>query len=231
MHPDTRLERGELVVMAEHRHLNKKEDYHVHCNYNDHSAPDLTVQNVVKRAEETGLQTLAITEHVRRSSDWIPKYLKELEEVKSQVRLIPGFEAKILRDGSIDCPPEYLDHYFIIASFHTVYGDKQVWVNALKTAIKNPSVDVIGHIAPEPSFTLDSDEVSKLAEMIIENDKIVELNAKYHRPPASWLAAFKQKGVKFHLGSDAHSLPEIGRFEPIADLIAIIDENDDRQKQ
>ena len=138
--------------MAEQRHLNTKEDYHVHCNYNDHSAPDLTVQNVVKRAEEIGLQTLAITEHVRRSSEWVPRYLKELEEIKSQVRIIPGFEAKILRDGSIDCPPEHRDRYFIIASFHTVYGDKQVWMNALKTAIKDQSVDVIGHIALNLAF-------------------------------------------------------------------------------
>ena len=215
--------------MAEHRYLNKNEDYHVHCNYNDHSAPDLTVQNVVKRAEEMGLQTLAITEHVRRSSDWIPKYLKELEEITSKIRIIPGFEAKILRDGSIDCPPDYRDNYFIIASFHTTYGDKQVWIDALKTAIKDPSVDVIGHIAPEPTFALDSKEIGELADMITENDKIVELNAKYHRPPASWLKVFKQKGVKFHLGSDAHSLPEIGKFDTLADLIAIIEH--DQQPQ
>lgn len=209
--------------MAEQRYLNTKEDYHVHCNYNDHSAPDLTVRNVVKRAEEIGLQTLAITEHVRRSSDWIPRYLKELGEIKSQVRIIPGFEAKILRDGSIDCPSEHRDRHFIIASFHTVYGDKQVWMNALETAIKDPSVDVIGHIAPEPSFSLENNEISELADLITQNDKIVELNAKYHRPPASWLGIFKQKGVKFHLGSDAHSLPEIGKFDTIADLIAIIE--------
>ena len=216
--------------MAEHRYLNKKEDYHVHCNYNDHSAPDLTVQNVVKRAEEIGLQTLAFTEHVRRSSDWIPKYLKELGEIKSRIKIIHGFEAKILRDGSIDCPPEYRDGYFIIASFHTTYGDKQIWMNALKTAIKDPSVDVIGHIAPEPTFTLDDEEISELADMIIDNHKIVELNTKYHRPPASWLTTFKQKGVKFHFGSDAHSLPEIGKFDTLADLIAIV-ENDHSQKQ
>jgi len=217
--------------MGELRHLNKKEDYHVHCNYNDHSAPDLTVQNVVKRAEEAGLQTLAIAEHVRRSSDWIPKYLKELEEVKSKIRIIPGFEAKILRDGSIDCPPDYRDRYFIIASFHTTYGDKQVWMDALKAAIKDPSVDVIGHIAPEPTFSLESDEIGELGDTITENDKIVELNAKYHRPPASWLSVFKQKGVKFHLGSDAHSLTEIGKFDTIADLIAIMEENENSQQQ
>jgi putative hydrolase len=217
--------------MADHTYLNRKEDYHVHCNYNDHSAPDLTVQNVVKRAEEVGLQTLAITEHVRRSSDWIPKYLKEIEEIKSKIKIIPGFEAKILRDGSIDCPPDYRDRYFIIASFHTTYGDKQVWMDALKVAIKDPSVDVIGHIAPEPTFALDSKEIGELADMITDNNKIVELNAKYHRPPASWLSVFKQKAVKFHLGSDAHSLPEIGKFDTIADLIAIVEENDNSRQQ
>ena len=61
--------------------MNIKEDYHVHCNYNDHSMPDLTIQNVLKRAKEIDLETLAFTEHVRKTSDWIPKYLKEIETV------------------------------------------------------------------------------------------------------------------------------------------------------
>jgi histidinol phosphatase-like PHP family hydrolase len=212
--------------LVEKHHLNKKGDYHVHCNYNDHSASDLTIQNVVKRGEEAGLETLAITEHVRRSSDWIPKYLRELEELKTRIEIIPGFEAKILRDGSIDCPAEYQDRFFLIASFHTTYGDKGIWTNALKTAIKNPSVDVIGHIAPEPTFTLSSEEIGELADLVIENDKIVELNVKYHRPPQDWLRIFEQKGVKFHLGSDAHSLPEIGKFDTIDDLIAIAEGRD-----
>ena len=83
----------------------------MHCNYNDHSSPDLTIQNVLIRAEEIGLQTLAFTEHVRRTSDWIPRYLREIESYKnnnnSSLRIIPGFEAKILLDGSINCPEQY----------------------------------------------------------------------------------------------------------------------------
>jgi len=177
------------------------------------------------RSEEIGLQTLAFTEHVRKTSDWIPAYLREIESYgnnnNSQTRIIPGFEAKILVDGSINCPEQYSKNYFLIASFHNLYGCKQVWMNALKKAIENPDVNVIGHIAPEPTFTLGDSEVDALASLIVKNKKIVELNAKYCRPPPEWILIFKKKGVKFHLGSDAHSLQQIGQFEKISDLISL----------
>lgn len=206
--------------------LNKKADYHIHCNYNDHSSIDLTIPNVVKYAKDRGLEVIAFTEHVRKTSDWIPKYLDEIERISSDpvIKIIAGFEAKILIDGSIDCPEEYADKYFLIASFHTTYNDKQVWIQALQTAIENPNVDVIGHIAPEPSFTLESNEIEQLANLIVENNKIVELNVKYHRPPKEWIKIFRKNSVRFHLGSDAHSLEEIGKFEKISDLIVLAEE-------
>ncbi len=130
--------------------MDKNHDYHVHCNYNDHSASDLTVRNIIARAQKIGLRVIAITEHVRRTSDWIPRYLAEIREEtatinNNKLKLIPGFEAKILRDGSIDCQEEYSRKYFIVASFHTVFGDKKIWIEALKGAIQNPDVNVIGH--------------------------------------------------------------------------------------
>jgi len=186
---------------------------------------------VLRRAKEIDLETLAFTEHVRKTSDWIPKYLKEIEsQVKnyqygnnSNLKVISGFEAKILADGSINCPEEYSKNYFLIASFHNIYGDKKIWINALKKAIENPYVNVIGHIAPEPSFTLENSEVDALASLIVKNRKIVEINAKYSRPPRDWIATFNGRGVKFHLGSDAHSLQQIGQFEKISDLISLVD--------
>ena len=210
--------------------MNIKEDYHVHCNYNDHSSPDLTIRNVIRRATEINLEALAITEHVRKTSDWIPKYLKEIdshtknysENHDSNLRVISGFEAKILANGSVNCPEEYSKNYFLIASFHNIFGNKEIWINALKKAIENPDVDVIGHIAPEPTFTLETDEIDALASLIVENEKIVEINAKYRRPPPTWILTFSKRGVKFHLGSDAHSLQQIGQFEKISDLISLV---------
>jgi putative hydrolase len=71
-----------------------------------------------------------------------------------------------------------------VASFHhSIFGDKRIWIEAIKTAIQNPDVDVIGHLAPEPTFDLNDDELSDLASLIFSNRKIIEINAKYHRPP------------------------------------------------
>jgi putative hydrolase len=210
--------------------LDKDQDYHVHCNYNDHSASDLTIKNVIACAEKMGLRVMALTEHVRRTSDWVPRYLGEIRAEtaatsSNKLKVIPGFEAKILRDGSIDCQEEYSRDYFIVASFHSIFGDKKIWIDALKCAIQNPDVDVIGHLAPEPTFDLNDDELSELASLILSNRKIIELNAKYHRPPPRWILKFNEHQVRFHLGSDAHSLQEIGNFSTISDLIAMVHDN------
>ena len=105
--------------------LNKDQDYHIHCNYNDHSAPDLTIKNIITRAKKIGLKAIALTEHVRRRSEWVPRYLDEIRAEtalvsNNKLRVIPGFEAKILKDGSIDCLEQYSREYFIVASFHTI---------------------------------------------------------------------------------------------------------------
>ena len=204
--------------------MNLKEDYHIHTNYNDHSASNLTVKNVVMEAERKGLEIIAITEHVRETSKWIPSYLMDISNYiqKTNVKVIPGFEAKILSDGNIDCRKEIARDYFIIASFHTKYRDKAIWINALTKAIENKYVNVIGHLSPESSFQIDSKEIEEFAELLIKHGKIVELNAKYQMPPESWIKIFIKRGVKFHLGSDAHSLNEIGNYESIIKLIKLI---------
>jgi putative hydrolase len=207
--------------------LNRKEDYHVHCNYNDHSALDLTIENVIERAEKIGLITIAFTEHVRKTSAWTEKYLSEIDyySKNSKLNILKGFEAKILADGSIDCPAIYENQdFFIIASFHTKYADKDTWLDALLKVINNKNVNVIGHLAPEDEFVIDKEEIMGIAHSLVANNKIVELNAKYRRPPIELLKIFKDVGVRFHLGSDAHSLKEIGEFDRINHLINFLEQ-------
>ena len=208
--------------------LNIKEDYHIHCNYNDHSSSDLSVKNVIEKAKDLHLQTIAFTEHVRSNSDWTDKYLQEINsfEDNTTIKILKGFEAKILPDGSIDCPEIYLnDEYFIIASFHTKYQEKEKWYNALLGAIRNKNVNVIGHLAPDAGISLTNLEIKRLGEEILSNNKIVEINAKYKRPPLELLKIFKDLDIQFHLGSDAHSLDDIGNFERINSLINFIEQS------
>lgn len=203
--------------------MNLKEDYHVHTNYNDHSDSNLTVKNVVIEAERKGIEIIALTEHVRESSEWIHNYLNDIANCKkkTKVKVIPGFEAKILSDGNIDCREDIARDYFIIASFHTKYYDKAIWINALKKVIENKYVNVIGHLAPESSFQINTEEIEEFAKLLSKHDKIVEVNAKYKRPPENWVKILIKRGVRFHLGSDAHSLSEIGNYASIIKLIKL----------
>jgi len=204
--------------------MNLKEDYHIHTNLNDHSASNLTVKNIIKEAERKELELIALTEHVRKTSEWISEYLNEILEYKekTKVKVVTGFEAKIMDNGNIDCRDDIARDYFIIASFHTRFYDKIIWTSALKKAIENKYINVIGHLAPESSFQLDAKEIEEFAELINKNEKIVEVNAKYKRPPENWIKIFSKNGVKFHLGSDAHSLNEIGDYKSITKLIKLI---------
>jgi putative hydrolase len=204
--------------------LNLKEDYHVHTNFNDHSPSDLSVANIIKCGEDKGLISIAFTEHVRKSSEWIPKYLEEIDKAKSSgsaIRMISGFEAKILDSGTLDFPEEYAGH-FLVASFHTRYGSKDKWFHALKLAIKSSHPNALGHLAPEESFDLNSDELNELSDLLIKFNITVELNAKYRRPPLHWLRVFKEKNVNFHLASDAHRLEDVGNFDSIMNLISFV---------
>jgi histidinol phosphatase-like PHP family hydrolase len=206
--------------------LNVKEDLHIHCSYNDHSSKDLTIPNIINKSESLDLERIAITEHVRKNSEWTKKYVDELNFYipKTKIKILKGFEAKILADGEIDCPIEYLnDEYFIIASFHTKYN-KETWYEALLGTIKNPNIDVIGHLAPENDFRVSVSEIQNIADLVVANGKKIEINSKYIRPPKEFLKVFKETGVQFHLGSDAHSINDIGNFDRIKDLINLIEE-------
>lgn len=204
--------------------LDLKKDYHVHSNYNDHSPQELSIEKVTRYAEKIELSTLAFTEHVRKTSDWISRYLEEIDKIVAsgtKTTIISGFEAKILKDGTVDFPTEYEDH-FLIASFHTKYNNKEDWLSALKSVIELPYVNVIGHLAPEESFDLTHDELVELSQLLKLNYKVVEINAKYRRPSMEWLRIFKDNNVNFHLGSDAHNLTEVGNFNSINNLIEYV---------
>jgi len=178
----------------------------------------------MKCGVEKGLISIAFAEHVRKTSEWIPKYLEEIDKAKSSgtaLRMIPGFEAKILANGTLDFPEEYAGH-FLVASFHTKYEAKDKWYNALKMAIENTRPNSLGHLAPEESFDLSSEELSELSDLIVKFNITVELNAKYRRPPLHWLRIFKEKNVNFHLASDAHRLEDVGNFAPILNLINFV---------
>ena len=76
---------------------------------------------MLTQAKRKKLKSIAITEHVRKSSEWIYDYVGEIEHQRkyTDIKVIIGFEAKILLDGTIDCIDDLTRNFFIIASFHS----------------------------------------------------------------------------------------------------------------
>lgn len=60
----------------------KKRDFHIHTIYSGHSAPDMTIKNIIQVAAERGMDEIAITEH---SFDWHLGPKGNLELIREEV--------------------------------------------------------------------------------------------------------------------------------------------------
>ncbi len=70
-------------------------DYHIHTVYSGHSAPDMTVRNVIEMAGALGLQSIVVLEHafyadMGRAS--LEQIRKDAAAVESPVRVLIGME-------------------------------------------------------------------------------------------------------------------------------------------
>lgn len=58
-------------------------DYHIHTAYCGHAEKEMTVANIIKRAEEIGLKSIAITDHV-----YVKEQLHRIDMIKSDLESI-----------------------------------------------------------------------------------------------------------------------------------------------
>ena len=86
--------------------LRLDEDFHVHSTFSDDGASTLA-QNVAS-AQERGLGTLCLADHVRRDTAWLPEFLGAVSAYRrlDGLAVLAGVEAKILdASGQLDLPP------------------------------------------------------------------------------------------------------------------------------
>lgn len=107
-------------------------DYHVHSNYNDDATG--TVEDYVQSALSKGLSSIAITNHVWRTSTWIEDFVNEVRTVRfrHKYHLLIGFEAKIVNiNGEIDIASRFIKEGELVlgALHHLPTRDDYVWLN------------------------------------------------------------------------------------------------------
>jgi putative hydrolase len=94
------------------------EDMHVHSVFSDGRD---TVADNVQEAESLGLERICCVDHVRRSTSWVPEFVREVGRVgaQSSIDVLCGVEAKILDgDGTLDLPAHLDGVDFVLAADH-----------------------------------------------------------------------------------------------------------------
>jgi histidinol phosphatase-like PHP family hydrolase len=147
-----------------------KLDNHIHTIYSGHADKDMTIGNIIKKAERAGLSRIAITEH---AFDWHmgPKgnlsiIRKEVARISTHVRIDIGLEI----DPDTENPGELhfndfekSEIYPVLVGFHGYPGVNRgwfekinftrreknriysKWLKIMHKLIENPKVDILAH--------------------------------------------------------------------------------------
>lgn len=214
-------------------------DYHIHSNCNDDA--DGTVEEYVQSALMKRLSSVAITNHVWRTSAWINDFISEVKSVRSKYRyhLLIGFEAKVINiDGEVDICSSYIKEteFLLGALHHLPTRDDYTWIDdeslphrkaaeiirdATLNVISRNEVDVIAHPLALYYQKYDVPFPEDFLEEVILSASKTSIAIEVHnsKHPLS-KATFKklinlcvEYNVSMTVGSDAHSPSEIGDMD------------------
>lgn len=222
--PELRENRGEIELAEAGQLPNLVElsdmrgDLHMHTTATDGLN---SIREMAEAAKSRGLKYIAITDHSKRvtmanglDADRLRAHWDEIEKVRSQVsgiQILKGIECDILEDATMDLPDDVLaEADWVIAVLH--YGLKQPREQIdkrLLNAIRNPHVDVIGHltgrlIGHRPGADMTFDDILKAAA---DHGVMLEINAHPSRLDLDDIhaAAAKDRGIPIVINTDSHS--------------------------
>lgn len=207
-------------------------DYHIHTERTDGHAK---VEEYIHEAIKKGLNEIAFTEHVRKSSDWYDSFIEEVkmlrDKYKNDLTVFYGIEAKVLDyDGHLDATEDMIHKSeIVLGSVHRypAGADKYLDLQNLSVddaariefelacaIIRNPDVDVLAHPGGvfERRFgtTFPRNYLEEIIKIANQCGKAMEINSSYLRDSQSFLNLLSKLNPYVSLGSDAHSTRELG---------------------
>jgi len=171
-------------------------DLHIHTEYCGH-APEMSVEAIIKAAEEKQLETIAITEHIFSENDLllIPKIKKEVATIKTDVNVIIGVEVDadgMRTDGkliteNLDDIPYVLGsmHYIPETGIYPASPDDnpltgevffKVWQSTLIGLVSNARLNTLAHPGRLAACACDIDIY--FDDMLVVFEEAAELSVK-----------------------------------------------------
>jgi DNA polymerase (family X) len=196
----------------------------VHC-HTVYSDGQHTVEQMARAADVLGMKYMTITDHSPSAAyaggltvDRLKAQWDEIARVQEtvSVRLLRGTESDILADGSLDYSDSILEQLdVVIASIHRRHRmDASQMTERLTRAMALPCFKIWGHalgrlISSRPPIECRVEEVLDVAAA---SRAAVEINGDPRRLDLAprWLRAARERGLRFVVSTDAHSMAELG---------------------
>jgi len=206
----------DLITIADIRGM-----VHCHTTYSDGRN---SVEEMALAAEAMAMKYITITDHsptaFYANGVKLDRLMRQWEEIsrvqeKVKVKLLRGTESDILKGGALDYPDRILEQFdVIIASIHNRYKlDEADMTRRLVTAMKNPLFKIWGHplgrlIQRRPPIAC---RVEEVLDVIAASRAAIEINSSPHRLDLEprWLKEARQRGIKFVVSTDAHSITDL----------------------
>ncbi len=213
--------------------MNYTIDLHNHSVASGHAFS--TLEEMINYSKKNKIDMFALTDHGPAMPGSQTKiYFELLPELPTSingVKILKGIEANIIDyNGSLDLEECYLKKLdIVIASFHDACimpADSNIHTSCILEVIKNPYVDILGHLGNEV-FKVDYEQVVKSAG---ENGKLIEINnhsftarrgSKENCREIALLC--KKYKVRVVCGSDSHIASNIGELSLSKKLLEDID--------
>ncbi len=212
--------KGKLPKLVDTKDI--KGDLHVHTTYSDGAN---TIEQMAKSCKHRGYEYVALTDHSESlrianglSVSDLNSKKKEIDKINKKMgkfTLLYGTEVEIDSRGELDYNSKVLAEFdLVVAAIHSGFKQsKEQLTRRIVKACQNPHVHIIAHPTgrlwgSRDPYDLDFEEVFKVAS---DTNTFLEINSFPDRLDLgdSLIRIAKEKGVKFAVSTDSHSLEHL----------------------
>ncbi len=223
-------------------------DLHTHTYHSPCGHEEMVVSEILRVAEQEGIEVLAITDHFRSWNDvsMIDQVRSDVAKAAPAMKVLVACEADIVCVGEHSVTPKLREHtdFIMVAANHfaeptvcqpPARDRKSVAEHIIRMfnyAVSLDFVDIIAHPIYVMPGTFDPLSLAEIAEadfapaieMAAKNNIAMEISRRALIPEQTpYLLPFyrmcKEAGLKFSVGSDAHRLMDVGQTRIIEPLI------------
>ena len=204
-----------------------KGDLHVHTRWSEGAH---SIEEMAETARTLGYEYIAICDHAETlhiahglSPGRLADQVHEIERINREsdggFTILSGTECNIGMDGNVDLPDSILkDLDVVVASVHSGFKQSEgEMTERVLTAMQNEHVDIIGHLTGRILLSREPYRIDLAAifDAAASLGVLMEINAFPSRLDLSDVNCLsaREAGVRFSLGSDAHSRENLRYME------------------